>query len=463
MGTNERKIYDIVYEAFCNVVNGSDSLTGAYQKINKLLDGNYFIKKGQNGYSIYTELYTEFLKSHYDLAGEAREVSRILVKIDGLKEAGFPLDMESIGTIRLYEIATKTKVDLENLTTKQFQEINKCLKGTKAIKAACDIATFISLGEVIYDCKNLLDNGHVDEAAKKLRDWGFATIGGYAGTFLGTWAVAGLALTNPLLAIAVITAFGILGTNLGDVFSDLFDEIFGLYDDAGAYTYPVDPLIFDLNGDGVKTVALADGVHFDFDKNGFAEKIGWVSPEDGLLVSDLDKNGRIDSGRELMGDLTELSDDLLAANGFEALAYFDANADGVIDARDDIYRELQIWQDKNQNGTVDDGELMSLEEAGIAIINLAYDNINVTDESGNGHSQKGTYTRTDGTILSIEDVWFEKDAANTVVKDSTEQIMLDETSDIAALPDIQGKGNQYSLHQAMLRDETGRVYRELAP
>ena len=32
---------------------------------------------------------------------------------------------------------------------------------------------------------------------------------------------------------------------------------------------PVDPLIFDLNGDGVKTVTLADGVHFDFDKNGF--------------------------------------------------------------------------------------------------------------------------------------------------------------------------------------------------
>ena len=38
----------------------------------------------------------------------------------------------------------------------------------------------------------------------------------------------------------------------------IFDEIFGLYDDAGAYTYPVDPLIFDLNGVGVKTVALSD-------------------------------------------------------------------------------------------------------------------------------------------------------------------------------------------------------------
>ena len=157
----------------------------------------------------------------------------------------------------------------------------------------------------------------------------------------------------------------------------IFDEIFGLYDEAGAYTYPVDPLIFDLNGDGVKTVALADG---------------------------------------------------------------------VIDAKDDIYNELQIWQDKNQNGVVDDGELMSLSEAGIASINLTYENIDVTDESGNGHSQRGTYTKTDGTTSTVEDVWFEKDAANTVVSDTIDKNVLEETDEIAGLPNIQGKGNQYSLH-----------------
>lgn len=38
----------------------------------------------------------------------------------------------------------------------------------------------------------------------------------------------------------------------------IFDEIFGLYKDAGVCTYPCDPLIFDLNGDGVKTVSLVD-------------------------------------------------------------------------------------------------------------------------------------------------------------------------------------------------------------
>ena len=177
------------------------------------------------------------------------------------------------------------------------------------------------------------------------------------GSSLGDWMTVQMtiamltffAVSNPLVAFAAFITFSMVGNIIGDFVEYscngwlmIFDEIFGLYDEAGAYTYPVDPLIFDLNGDGVKTVALADGVHFDFDKNGFAEKIGWVSAEDGLLVRDLDKNGKIDSGRELMGDLTELSDEMLAANGFEALAYFDANADGVIDSNDNIYSELQI-------------------------------------------------------------------------------------------------------------------------
>ncbi|MCR5702383.1 MAG: hypothetical protein K6G76_09585, partial [Lachnospiraceae bacterium] len=36
-------------------------------------------------------------------------------------------------------------------------------------------------------------------------------------------------------------------------------------------------------------------------------------------------------------------------------------------------------------------------------------------------------------------------------------IMLEETEEIANLPELEGKGNQYSLHQAMLLDETGTL------
>lgn len=68
------------------------------------------------------------------------------------------------------------------------------------------------------------------------------------------------------------------------------------------------PLILDLNGDGVKTTSIFDGsVYFDHDGNGFAEKTGWVSTDDGLLVRDINGNGLIDNGSELFGSNTLLS------------------------------------------------------------------------------------------------------------------------------------------------------------
>ena len=67
------------------------------------------------------------------------------------------------------------------------------------------------------------------------------------------------------------------------------------------------PIALDLDGDGVETTALADGSYFDHDGNGFAEQTGWVSSDDGLLVMDRDGNGTIDSGKELFGNQTVLS------------------------------------------------------------------------------------------------------------------------------------------------------------
>jgi hypothetical protein len=71
---------------------------------------------------------------------------------------------------------------------------------------------------------------------------------------------------------------------------------------------PVSPLIVDLNGDGVKTISLTDtGVYFDLDKDGFAQRTAWVSPQDGLLALDRNANGRIDDIGELFGLLAEVS------------------------------------------------------------------------------------------------------------------------------------------------------------
>lgn len=74
--------------------------------------------------------------------------------------------------------------------------------------------------------------------------------------------------------------------------------------DSGQKSLPADPLIFDLNGDGITTSALNQEIYFDHDSNRFAKSTSWVSQEDGLLVLDRNGNGLIDNGGELFGNHT---------------------------------------------------------------------------------------------------------------------------------------------------------------
>ena len=123
------------------------------------------------------------------------------------------------------------------------------------------------------------------------------------------------------------------------------------------------PLALDLDGDGVETTTVESGVYFDHDDNGFAEKSGWVGKDDGLLVRDINNNGLIDDGTELFGNNSVLSSGEKAANGFEALADLDSNSDGVFNSSDTAWNQVKVWKDANQNGEVDSGELLTLEQA----------------------------------------------------------------------------------------------------
>ena len=80
-----------------------------------------------------------------------------------------------------------------------------------------------------------------------------------------------------------------------------------------ASTTKVDPIIFDLDGDGFNIETKEDGAYFDLDKNEFAERINWTK-KDGFLCLDLNGNGNIDNGGELFGDNTLLADGTEAAN-----------------------------------------------------------------------------------------------------------------------------------------------------
>ncbi|MCK8485485.1 hypothetical protein MUY21_15695 [Aliiroseovarius sp. S2029] len=142
------------------------------------------------------------------------------------------------------------------------------------------------------------------------------------------------------------------------------------------------PVILDLDGDGVE-INVNGNVSFDMDGDGYLEQGAWVNQDDGFLVIDLnadgshgDGDGKIDQTKELI--LSEWSTDP-SVTDLQALAIFDkyehrgGNNDGVLDAQDSIWDELRVWQDINQNGVTDTGELKSLAELGITQINLTYD------------------------------------------------------------------------------------------
>ena len=92
----------------------------------------------------------------------------------------------------------------------------------------------------------------------------------------------------------------------------------------------VSPLVLDLDDDGIELLPYTEGVYFDIDNDGFAEKVGWTKPDDGQLARDLNGNGRIDDITELFGD------DLISA--FFKLSLLDTNGDKVIDANDEGFK-----------------------------------------------------------------------------------------------------------------------------
>ena len=209
-----------------------------------------------------------------------------------------------------------------------------------------------------------------------------------------------------------------------------------------------DPLVFDLDGDGIETVAVGAGVLFDHNADNIATGTGWIKSDDGLLVRDINANGTIDSGRELFGDRTLLSSGATAANGFAALRDLDANADGRIDSSDSAFAELKVWRDLNQDGFSQVDELTTLADVGIAAINL--DAVARSQaQNGNTIASVGTYTKTDGATGTTADVNLASDPSN---RRFTDTIDIPET--VLDLPDMTGSGKVRDLQEAAALSST---------
>ena len=154
----------------------------------------------------------------------------------------------------------------------------------------------------------------------------------------------------------------------------------------------VSPVLIDLDGDGFDLTDGAGGVAFDFTGDGTPELMSWTAAgsDDSWLFLDRNGNGMVDNGQELFGTSTPQPAPSAGEerNGFAALAVYDrlgngGNADGVIDARDAIYKLLWLWRDMNHNGVSEAGELHGLASVGVSRIHLDYKESKRTDEHGN--------------------------------------------------------------------------------
>jgi Bacterial Ig-like domain/FG-GAP-like repeat/RTX calcium-binding nonapeptide repeat (4 copies) len=163
---------------------------------------------------------------------------------------------------------------------------------------------------------------------------------------------------------------------------------------AGLTSY-TSPLVLDLNGDGVQTVDIAHGTAFDLQATGTAQATGWVNAHDGLLAIDLNNDGKINSGAELFGNSTLLANGQQAADGWVALAQYDSNGDGNIDAQDAAF-----------DAFTDAGELRNLKDVGVTRISLGHDST-ITHQNGNLLQGVSSFTTTDGKTHDVVDAWFQ--------------------------------------------------------
>ncbi|MBW1615448.1 MAG: hypothetical protein JRJ49_02725, partial [Deltaproteobacteria bacterium] len=179
--------------------------------------------------------------------------------------------------------------------------------------------------------------------------------------------------------------------DIGNYYSDAFDYL------------NIDPLVLDLNGDGVKLISYQNSnVVFDVDNDQYAERTGWVSAEDGILVHDKNEDG-------IINDITETISEYYVENvsdGLQALKTLDSNQDNIFDKNDSMWEILRVWQDANSNGVTDAGELKTLDNLGVQSINLSVEIPDRKKIEGNPVLSRSTMTMTNGATLEVAAVDF---------------------------------------------------------
>ena len=137
-------------------------------------------------------------------------------------------------------------------------------------------------------------------------------------------------------------------------------------------------LLVDVHDEGFSATSAAEGVAFDIDGDGVTERVAWPKPGSrlGFLALDVNGNGSIDSGAELLGSslkhpsVTRRSSGISVILLLQGAAYDAAGQIGpssalgkspALEPDDAVFQKLVIWRDSDRNGRSTPSELSNLQ------------------------------------------------------------------------------------------------------
>jgi hypothetical protein len=143
-------------------------------------------------------------------------------------------------------------------------------------------------------------------------------------------------------------------------------------------------------------------IKMDLNSDGILDTTSWVSAQDGLLVHDVYGDGSIKSNSQFAFARYAGETDLQGL-----AAQFDSNHDGVLDAKDAQFGEIAVWQDANQNGVADAGEVKHLVDMGITSIKLSSGGVQRTPVAGVTEVGHTAAQLANGTTMLVTDAAFD--------------------------------------------------------
>lgn len=249
-------------------------------------------------------------------------------------------------------------------------------------------------------------------------------VGGFIGDVVGTIIPAfKIAKTASIgLKAAGYAGGGLAGYGLGQLGETIGEYVYDNFVAETEDSSPYEPIILDLDGDGVELVDVTESSTFiDIDDDGFLENTGWLGRDettgivdDGILVIDLAADGS--AGAD--GQVTSADEFVFtrhaegATTDLEGLsAAFDDNLDGILNDQDSRWADFKVWQDLDLDGESDAGELKTLAELGITAFGL--NGIPYVPADGEEPGDKdnvisaiGSFDKADGNVGTFADVGF---------------------------------------------------------